>query len=249
VAISAYDTGFEPVDDVSIVITDAAGVSSSGNTRNGGSLLVTGSFTLPITIEGSKPGFRPAVATVDRAYGTGSLQASARLDMETDGPTVRVQPGAYTFTYTVDSACTSIPEEFRVRRYDATIAPSIDLVANHYSLTLTLPSTGLPQPQAGPLELVIGVAGNRLSILGGYETGFAITEVLPGARYLGLTGGSSVNVDEPVVSRVSMSTLGTVFYCEANSPLPPPYCWHNDARGIPIARCDSGYHRLALDHR
>jgi hypothetical protein len=153
--------------------------------------------------------------------------------------------GDYTLTFVADDRCVDLPEEFRTRTFDATIARAStpDEPSNsRFNVTIRSVST-----VAGFDRFVIGVAGDYLAAdIGDFGHGGAgIVERISANTYVTFSGAISATVAN--TSLISAAMDGGIGRCELPGDFRAAYDCQNQSG--PKARCESPNHQLLMRRR
>ena len=118
-----YDTAYRPLPGAAVEMIAGSPSGTSTTTNDRGVFEFTGVFEGTVTLRASKEGYAELTRSFVLPPNSSSGYSSVSLYLESLTPPVDVA-GDYTLTVTIDSACVGIPEETRIRLYEAAILPT-----------------------------------------------------------------------------------------------------------------------------
>ena len=139
--------------------------------------------------------------------------------------------GAYTLTFTADSACANLPDELRTRTYDATIqlqSVRYPGSANSKSAFEVIPSGSVFSDTFNYFAL--NVAGNFVSVSLGDHTDPGIAERVAPNTYFAFGGWSTLTVASPVHT-ITTPFEGWIDHCALKAPVGARYDCSTHNRG------------------
>jgi hypothetical protein len=165
---------------------------------------------------------------------------------------VSTQSGQYTMTVTADTSCADLPNEARMRTYEATVMPNTswhDPSNTHFDVWARGPFlAGFTSSD----RIVMAEADRITFWLGNLRGQPALVEQLSATTYVAFGGEASAPVDRSV-SSIAASFDGFIDYCVMKSATELPvegflYDCASD-RALTRTRCESNNHRLTLTRR
>jgi len=207
---NVLDTAFRPLAGVRVEIVDGSHASEFVITDTEGRFSFSGGqYVDGIRFRAAKDGYITATVSGPLQFPWPSTVASLNISLDSVGAPTKIEPGAYTLTVIVDSACTEIPDELRRRTYSATIVPSRD----HPNTLYLVDVTG---PTVAPFGFGIGVAGNYL---GWTIDGPAFVEHISPFTYLQIAGSGSTSLGASPTSTIEFPFSGSFEYCILRSEM------------------------------
>jgi hypothetical protein len=240
------DSAFRPIAGAIVEILDGPLTGSSRITDADGRFSFSGAIDDTTRFRATSDGHVTATATLHPACDTCSkVYRSVYFVLAVLAPPVDIA-GDFTLTFSADSACTSIPSEFRTRTYTATITP---LSHPDYPPNTLFDVTISGAPIfAGYGSFTIGVAGDFVALEFGGDGGPSLVEEVAPTTYLGFDGHALASAGSVRVSSIAAPFQGFVDYCALPSPMGQYY----DCRpGLAVghSECESKNHRLILTRR
>ena len=245
VAGGVSDAAFRPLVGATVQVSDGAGAGPSTTTDSRGEYRLFGNFDKTTQFRATKDGH----TTVTRPLPDECAQCNPHwwiyFSLESVAPHSDLS-GDYTLTFLADDRCVGLPDELRVRTFDARITRSsgVETSANsRFDVTVRGASM-----VAGFDRFVIGVAGDYLaaSIGDSGHDGAGLVERLGASTYVTVAGESSVTVTN--TSTITASMDGVINRCELTGEWTAAYnCGGNGSTRT--AHCQSQNHQLVMRRR
>lgn len=177
------DTARRPLKDVMVTVVNGPRAGTMTMTDDAGRFLMPGTFTQSaIAVVASKEGYASQTSSVPAPAKAGAGKWVS-LNLEPLAPSANLS-GQYTLTLTADRACTTLPEEARMRTYTASVASTWRAT----TFTGTLSDARIVSVHFWPPTFEIGVAGDFANI------SLIFVEQLSDGTYLAIEGGTSASV-------------------------------------------------------
>lgn len=239
------DTAFRPLGGARVEVTSGPRAGTVVMTDDGGHYSLSGTFTGDTTLMASKDGYQSQTYTVlsERFRpGADAIEAWAAFYLELPGPAANMT-GVYSVTIAADSACSTLPDDARVRTYSATAAPGnrpgLFVVSLSDALFFRYTAAGCSNPACSWLlnRISIGIAGDFAGFW------LTIVEKLGGTSHLLIEGGGYGSIDQ---AGISTSFEGSIVPCPTEPTLIDQGTWACHAA---TDWCTSRNHRLTLTRR
>ena len=239
------DTAFRSLGGSRVEIIDGPRAGTIVTTDDEGRFKLSGTFTGDTSLTASKDGYRSQTYTVSsgRFPTTGVyIEAWAAFYLELPGPAADIT-GDYTMTIAADAACSSLPDDARVRTYRATVArgrrPGLFDVSLSDAQFFRYTASCLNPAQCLWLlnRFSIGIAGDFAAFW------LSIGEALGGTAHLLIDGYGQGPID-PTGFTVPFD--GSIVPCPTEPTLIDQGTWGCHAA---TDWCSSGNHRLTLIRR
>jgi hypothetical protein len=240
-----FDQALRAVPGARVEVVDGSGMSASTVADGSGAYQVTGIPAGTVSVQASKDGYLTSTVTIPVPR-----NAPTDLKLTFTGTSVDLT-GNYEVTFTADAACTQLPDETRIRNYEASMTRSP--LPDHYLAGLSS-GTFVSDPTSG--TWTFGYAGFTGSVAGGFASfrtdavGSEIIERLtPSTAVLEIefttTTRAPVDVSRIAapLSSVSVPVFGTLSYCAEPNPADPTRC------RVAAVTCSSSNHIFTLTRR
>jgi hypothetical protein len=219
---------------VEVVDGPQAGLSTTSDASGGFSL--TGIFDEATRFRATKEGYVTATRTLQPFCAPCNPNWWINFALEVPAAPVNVA-GDYTLTFVANDACGNLPNEVRIRTYNATIPPAPNGVPVNAYFPITV---------SGALEgwniLDVGVAGDYVAIW--LET--LVEHIAPNA-FLSFGGLAAATIGTSAGSTIALPFDGAIDYCVTKSDVGRYEECHS---GLAThAMCTSKNHQLMLSRR
>jgi Carboxypeptidase regulatory-like domain len=248
---SVQDTAFRPLADVNVEMTDGPQAGASTTTNSSGQFAFSGTFAPgTITFRISKAGYADVMQTL-KVPSTGPNAGVPFTILQSLAPPVNIA-GDYTLTFVADSMCTQIPEELRIRTYEALITAVVSNPSIPPNTFFTAKVSGdflidpFNQSPTSPV-FSIGVAGHDLGFNVDFD-GPLLVEQLDSKTFLSIDGIAYAAVDTSAPSAITAPLDGYFDYCVLKSEGTYRSC-SITSQTVTHSGCASRNHRLILTRR
>ena len=249
------DSGFRPLAGATVEVVDGQSAGASTTSDSSGQFSFTGTFASTDRFRATRDGYVAATGPWHCSVAVcsaGGANPWVPFFLAPIAPPADIS-GDYMLTFTADPACSSLPDEARVRTYPATVAPAP---------YLTAPASTSFQVTAGGATFLgpfngfhIGVAADYVGFWldGGHDP--PLVEQLSPSTYVAFSGTAGAAVGPTPGSTISGPFDGWIEYCAMKSPMGGAYnCGSSMVEPIPgvaivYAHCESKAHRLTLTRR
>ena len=242
IAIAGYvrDRAWRQLIGVRIEVLDGPDAGLSTFTDAQGEFRLVGEFDSTTRFRASSPQHRDMISALPPRCDRCNPNWWIHFSLETTEPS-RDLTGSYSVTFVADPACTTLPEEFRQRSYQATVQP----VGPDNSTQLNVSVRG-GSFLTGYDQFVIGVAGDSFAaILGDLHGSPGVAERLNQMTVLGFEGMAEASVESSNVSIVARLD-GVVSYCELLGEPAARYACSSESTAARVL-CTSRNHQLILE--
>ena len=240
---SVSDAAWRPLAGARVEVVDGPQAGLSTNTDHNGEFHLSGNFDDTTHFRATKDGHVASTWPLPAACGPCNPDWWIHFSLEALAPHPNLA-GEYTLTVIANSACTSVPEAFRTRTFDAklTLQSGPEFPPNsRFEVSL-----GSPPFLDQYRSFQIGVAGDYV---GGFVGDLHGTPGLAARfathSYIAL-GGSIAGTVEMSGATISASMDGFIDYCEHQSEMGPSYDCEG---GQTYTQCTSTGHQLILRRR
>ena len=240
---SVSDAAWRPLSSALVEIIDGphAGLSTTTNSR--GDFGFAGTFDESTRIRASKEGHVASIRTVNPFCERCNPNWWVHFYLESLATSLNLA-GDYAVTFVADSACVSLPQEVRTRRYEASItlrSPEDGPANSLFRVALT---GARFTEHYGAFDL--RVAGDYVvTELGDAHGGAGVVEEVAADSYLLFAGRFEPSVTDP--SSIEGALVGSVDFCKATNGL--QYGDRCPGSDVPDIRCPSANHRLIMRRR
>jgi hypothetical protein len=240
------DTAYRPLSGARVEVINGLRAGTVATTDEAGRFSMTGTFTGTTTVIASKDGYLRDSRTVPLGVSPLPLPGGGNWDLafhlEPLGPSPNIA-GVYTLTMTADSACTSLPNEARMRTYTATIVP---IPGSRTSFRATLSDARFFSTYNRALIATAGDFAQFSLCISDPSQSYCfpgIVEQLRETTYVAIEGGAEGLFD---AAGITARFAGSFQYCPSETGLT-----ENQYECLASARvqCESHNHQLTLFRR
>ncbi len=236
----AQDSAFRPIPGAKIEILDGPQAGTTTTSDAGGEFSLQGIVNDATKFRASKEGYLTTTATLGPACDRCNPTRWIYFYLEVLEPPVNLA-GNYTVTFNADTACVNLPDELRMRSYDATIRPDPGSRTS-YGVIMSGPAFS---DKLGIFYL--NVAGSFVNISIGDHTDPGVAERVAPNTFYAFGGGTTVTVTPPVQT-ITTPFEGWIDHCALKEPPGERYkC--SAANTVAFTRCESKKHQLTLTRK
>ena len=243
IAGHVYDRIWRPLAGARVEVLDGPQTGLATTTSASGEFRLSGAFDETTRFRATMPNHREATLTLPDRCAPCNPNWWLYFALETEAPPVNVA-GDYRLTFIADASCSTLPESFHRRTYDASIRPFAPGNVSQFRVTVT---GGSFLDRQGAFDL--GVAGDMLAVvLGDFHGTPGVAERVAANTYLGYEGAATAKLSSLDVVQIAAPFDGVISYCELSQE---PAAWYACVHSTAVARvlCASANHQIVLQRR